>query len=204
MLHDCTCKLHQRFCDILAHIIPLNAAGYGAERSAVGFCGVSFFLSFFCWEIGQKLLLWHRLSRSMNEGIRSDVSPTWQRERRVHLIRSSFNFINVRINSAHGCDTGREGGRGRKPHLSDNVWGQRESEERQKVKKTSICPLGCTDMTFVSFIPWQSIKTYNGVRADAKYQLKCLFEIPTITCKMCFCFHALCKSSAILSVYTAS
>lgn len=30
-----------------------------------------------------------------------------------------------------------EGGRGRKPHLSDNVWGQRESEERHKVKKTS-------------------------------------------------------------------
>lgn len=150
MLHDCTSKLHQRFCDILAHIIPLNAAGYGAERSAVGFCGVSFSF-FFCWEIGQKLLLWHQLSRSMNEGIRSDVSPTWQRERRVQLIRSRFNFINVRINSAHGWDTGREAGE--EAALVRQRLGS-EGEWRETESKEDICPLGCTDMTFVSFIPW--------------------------------------------------
>lgn len=133
MPQDCTCKLRQSFCAISAHIIPLNAAGYGAERSAVGFCGVFFFISF--WEIGQKLLLWHRLSQSMNEGIRSDVSPTWQRERRVQLIRSRFNFINVRINSAHGRDTGKEvGGRSRSCLTAFGVRG-RVNGERERERK---------------------------------------------------------------------
>lgn len=89
---------------------PIKCSRLWSRAFGSGFLWSFFF--FFCWEIGQKLLLWHRLSRSMNEGIRSDVSPTWQRERRVHLIRSRFNFINVRINSAHGCDTGREAGGG--------------------------------------------------------------------------------------------
>lgn len=133
--HD-TChmiKLHKCFCDISAHIILLNAVGYGAECSAAGFCAE------------KRLLLWHRLSWSMNEGIRSDVSPTWQRQRRVQLIRSHFNFISVYINSLRMAVTLGERW-GRKPRFSDNVWGQRERENKE-----DICPLGYTDTIFDTF-----------------------------------------------------
>lgn len=68
-----------------------------------------------------KPLLLRRLSRSMNERIRYDVRPTWQRERRVQLAWTRFNFINVHINSPHMVVTRARGG-------SYTVWQRLGSE----------------------------------------------------------------------------
>lgn len=140
--HDTCCmiKLHQCFCDISAHIISLNAAGYGV------FSG-----RFLCWKIGQTLLLWYRLSRSMNEGIRSNVSPTWQRQRRVQLIRSHFNFISVHINSSHMAVTLGEVGGG--SPTCPTTFGVRGRVKRERENKEDICPLGCFDTIFDTFSP---------------------------------------------------
>lgn len=135
MLHDCTSKLHKRFCDILAHIIPLNAAGYGAERSwAVGFCGVSFFF-FFAEKSAKTFCCGTSSAGAWTKGL----DQMWVPHDRGSAEFSSYEAVLTSLTSAfipHMAET-LGGRRGRKPHLSDNVWGQKESEERQKVKKTS-------------------------------------------------------------------
>lgn len=182
------------FCDILVHIIPLNAAVYGAEHFCFFFVVFEKSTKSFCCGAGS--------AGAWTKGL----DLMWVPHDRGSAEFSSYEGVLTSLTSAlipHMAVT-LGGKRGEEAALVRQCLGS-EGEWRQKESKEDICPLGALIRFSSVLFPGKVLKLTTKYMLMPSTNLStCLRFLRSHDRKMSFCFHTPCRSSVILSVYTAS